>query len=112
MVFFVLYLKLCACMEGGDLQLAKLTDSGYCEKNSYPLPLFNASLSLFLSMTVSSGGSGHPLLVTTNKLTNSLNAQAHTFAFDLLFLKLKRKLSNFPHLKVLPRPVGPFLMFM
>ena len=37
----------------------------------------------------------------TNKLIHSLNAQAHTFAFDLLFLKLKQKLSNFPKLKVL-----------
>ena len=39
--------------------------------------------------------------MTTNKLIHSLNAQAHTFAFDLLFLKLKQKLSNFPKLKVL-----------
>ncbi|CAI8022795.1 Conserved oligomeric Golgi complex subunit 7 [Geodia barretti] len=54
-----------------------------------------------LLTAVEKGGSGgHQLLVRTNKLIHSLNAQAHTFAFDLLFLKLKQKLSNFPKLKV------------
>ena len=30
----------------------------------------------------------------------SLNEQAHTFAFDILFSQLKQKLSKVPHLKV------------
>ena len=41
-------------------------------------------------------------MVSTARQIHSLNAQAHTFAFDLLFSKLKQKLSNFPKLKVSP----------
>lgn len=46
-------------------------------------------------------GSGEcPLFVSLTNQMQSLNEQAHTFAFDILFSQLKKKLSKVPHLKV------------
>ena len=46
-------------------------------------------------------GSGEcALFVSLTNQMQSLNEQAHTFAFDILFSQLKQKLSKVPHLKV------------
>ena len=46
------------------------------------------------------GGGECPLFVSLTNQMQSLNEQAHTFAFDILFSQLKQKLANVPHLKV------------
>ena len=46
------------------------------------------------------GGGEWPLLVSTTNRIHSLNEQAHTFAFDILFARLKQKLANIPRLRV------------
>lgn len=46
------------------------------------------------------GGGEWPLLVSTTNRIHSLNEQAHTFAFDILFARLKQKLTNIPRLRV------------
>ena len=40
------------------------------------------------------------MLVSTTNRIHSLNEQAHTFAFDILFARLKQKLANIPRLRV------------
>ena len=46
------------------------------------------------------GGGECALFVSLTNQMESLNEQAHTFAFDILFSQLKQKLSKVPHLKV------------
>lgn len=46
------------------------------------------------------GGGEWPLLLSTTNRIHSLNEQAHTFAFDILFARLKEKLADIPHMRV------------
>ena len=46
------------------------------------------------------GGGEWPLLVSMTNQIHSLNEQVHTFAFDLLFARLKQKLADVPRLRV------------
>ena len=46
------------------------------------------------------GGGEWPLLLSTTNRIHSLNEQAHTFAFDILFARLKEKLADVPHMRV------------
>ena len=46
------------------------------------------------------GGGECDLFISLTNQIQSLNEQAHTFAFDILFSQLKQKLSKVPRLKV------------
>ena len=46
------------------------------------------------------GGGECDLFASLTNQIQSLNEQAHTFAFDILFSQLKQKLSKVPRLKV------------
>lgn len=52
------------------------------------------------SITIYLGGGECGLFVSLTNQMQSLNEQAHTFAFDILFSQLKQKLSKVPLLKV------------
>lgn len=49
---------------------------------------------------ITAGGGECPLFVSLSSQLQSLNEQAHIFAFDILFSQLKQKLCKVPHLKV------------
>lgn len=53
-----------------------------------------------LSFCIFIGGGECGLFVSLTNQMQSLNEQAHTFAFDILFSQLKQKLSKVPQLKV------------